>query len=94
MKNVIVSAFCSVVLLSTIGGAVVQANELSFTEEESSSLLQSVGSEGIQSRAGYINGIYYRFMINTGKNYSRPYFSGMRLVSVMNNNGVYYGYYR
>lgn len=55
MKKVIVSAFCSVVLLGTLGGAVAQASELPFANEENTSLLQSVvRSEGIQSRSGYI----------------------------------------
>lgn len=94
MKKVIVSAFCSVILLSTLGGAVTQASELAFANEENTSLLQSIGSEGIQSRSGYINGIYYRVMIRTGNIKPRPFFNGMRLVSTMRNNGVYYGYYR
>ncbi|MBO0488533.1 hypothetical protein [Vagococcus fluvialis] len=95
MKKVIVSAFCSVVLLGTLGGAVAQASELPFANEENTSLLQSVvRSEGIQSRSGYINGIYYRVMIRTGNVKPRPFFNGMRLVSTMRNNGVYYGYYR
>lgn len=94
MKKVIVSALCSAVLLSTIGGAAAQANELSSANGESTSLIQSVGREGLQSRSGYINGVYYRVMIRTGNVKPRPFFNGMRLVSTMRNNGVYYGYYR
>lgn len=94
MKKVIVSILCSAVLLSTIGGVIAQAEEVSFEENTPIEQVQTINDRQVQGRSGTINGIYYRFVLKTGKAKPPVHFNGMWLVATATHNGVNYGYYR
>lgn len=94
MKKIIVSAFCSVVLLSAFGSTVALADEIITNNLQNTSLVDPVNSKEIQNSPGYINGIYYRFYLKTGGVKPPKRFNGMWLVATAIHNGSYYGYYR
>lgn len=90
----LVGMLCSSILFTgLVGGLKVSASEVDNNKENSIEIIEK--SDNLKpTRAGTINGVYYRVMIRTGNVKPRPIFNGMRLVLTQRNNGVYYGYYR
>jgi len=91
MKKIIVSAFCSAILLSTLGGAIAQAEEINFEDNAPIEQLQS--ADNMLAR-GVINGKYYRFTA-VFKGYApNVYRGGVKVHQVKNHQGLWIGYYR
>ena len=91
MKKVIVSAFCSAVLLSTLGEAIAQAEKVNFENNASTEQFQAVS---MGPSRGVINGKCYRFKA-IFKNYAPNYYQdGIKVHQVKNHQGLWIGYYR
>ncbi|MGX7025951.1 hypothetical protein [Vagococcus hydrophili] len=91
MKKIIVSMFCSTVLLSTLGSSIAHAEEVTLKPDIAIEALQSVN---IEQTRGTINGKYYRFTAVFKNVPPYKYRGGTKVHHVRNHQGLWIGYYR